>query len=314
MQAEDLNQLEFIDFLRSRCKSVEVYIAKKFDAPESEDEFESFPLILIETENGEWIGVAPEVDADFNARLRENISPFDSDLKKEQEFWKYARNKAEAIPSEILDTISLKAKSDFYVRFDLESLIKNSDIFVPDSILKRKHFGDRVPQFYTRLDWSYNLQKKLLESSDYNSFLQIEVLKRQQVNKATYLLATEIKEKLLGMKLFTRQYGKPHEPVENFVMSASANKEFVLNSLLEAVGFVNTFAFQEFSKEAENYEGYPDEMEDYTRLKPIDEFLVNNLSNLREYVVGCMSVFYLYDVGQTSDGDWIGVRTVAIWT
>jgi hypothetical protein len=97
-------------------------------------------------------------------------------------------------------------------------------------------------------------------------------------------------------------------------MSASANKEFVLNSLLEAVGFVNTFAFQEFSKEAENYEGYPDEMEDYTRLKPIDEFLVNNLSNLREYVVGCMSVFYLYDVGQTSDGDWIGVRTVAIWT
>ncbi|WP_019502054.1 hypothetical protein [Pseudanabaena sp. PCC 6802] len=62
-QAEDRKQLEFIDFLRSRCKTVEVYFAEKYDAPrELNEKFESFPLILAETEDGEWIGITPEVD------------------------------------------------------------------------------------------------------------------------------------------------------------------------------------------------------------------------------------------------------------
>jgi hypothetical protein len=312
MQAEDRKQIEFIDFLRSRCKSVEIYIAEKYDG--SDDKFESLPLILAETSDGEWIGVTPEVDADFNARLRKNISPFDSDLKKEKEFWEHSRWKSEKIPFQIWDNISLQAKADFYIRFDLQSLLRSSDISVPDSILKQNQFGSTVPQFYTRMDWSYNLREELSKEDRIDKLLQIDALKRQQVNKVTHLLATEIKEKLLGVKVLTRQYYEPNHPVENFVMSASARKECVLTSLLEAVGFVRTCPFQEFSKEAENYKDYPNEASHYIKLKPIDDFLGNNLSNLREYVVGCMSVYYLYDVGQTSDGDWVGVRTVAIWT
>jgi hypothetical protein len=313
MQEEDLKQMEFINFLRSRCKSVEVYMVRKFDSPE--EEFESFPLILAETQEGEWIRVAPEVDADFHRRQWADILPLGSCLAEEKEFWgNKLRWRVENIPSEIWNAISSKAKADFFVRFDLESLIRASDIFVPDAILKRNRFGDAVPQLYTLMDWSYNLREELVKEKLFDKLLEKDVLKKQQFNEKTYLVATEIKEMLLGMKLFARQYYEPHEPVDKFVMSASAKKESVLTSLLESVGFVRTCSFQDFSKEAEGYEGHPNEAESYTRLKPIDRFLSNNLSNLREFVVGCISVYYLYDVGQTSDGDWVGVRTVAIWT
>jgi Nuclease A inhibitor-like protein len=72
-----------------------------------------------------------------------------------------------------------------------------------------------------------------------------------------------------------------------------------------------------FSQEAELYDEDdedPEEKRYYTSLEPLDRLLVSNLSNLREYVVGCESVFYLYDVGQNSDGDWVGVSTIATWT
>ncbi|MEE3719167.1 hypothetical protein V2H45_20690, partial [Tumidithrix elongata RA019] len=51
-----------------------------------------------------------------------------------------------------------------------------------------------------------------------DKLLQIDALKRQQANKVTHLLATEIKEKLLGVKILTRQYYEPNHPVENFVI------------------------------------------------------------------------------------------------
>jgi hypothetical protein len=140
---------------------------------------------------------------------------------------------------------------------------------------------------------------------------------REKTGEATLSLAAEIKEYLVGMKLFTRQLYEPHQPIDHFVMRVAASKELLISNLVDAMGFSRVCQFTEFSQEAELYdedEEDPEEKRYYTSLEPLDRLLVSNLSNLREYVVGCESVFYLYDVGQNSDGDWVGVSTIAIWT
>ena len=111
----------------------------------------------------------------------------------------------------------------------------------------------------------------------------------------------EIKERLSNIKFITRQYYEPDYEVDTYILETAKNKEILLSRLLYLNGFINTCHFEDFSNEFEN-------------LKPLNEILRSNLTDLREYVIGCMSIFYLYDVGQTIDGDWVGVRTTAVWT
>jgi hypothetical protein len=97
-------------------------------------------------------------------------------------------------------------------------------------------------------------------------------------------------------------------------MRIATNQAALVDSLVDATGFSRVREFNQFGKEAELYNDHPEAGKRYMVLKPLDELLVKNLSSLREYVVGCMSVFYLYSFGETSEGDWVGVRTTAIWT
>ncbi|MGG6239139.1 nuclease A inhibitor family protein [Nodosilinea sp. AN01ver1] len=111
----------------------------------------------------------------------------------------------------------------------------------------------------------------------------------------------EVVERLSSMKFITRQYYEPDHEVDTYILETAKNKETLLSRLMYSNGFINICRFEDFSNEFEN-------------LKPLDELLRSNLTDLREYVVGCMSIFYLYDVGQTINGDWVGVRTAAVWT
>jgi hypothetical protein len=109
--------------LRSRCKSLEVYLAQKNDGPDAvETEFEEFPLILAETEDGDWIGIAPETNADFETRLNAERLVTSYDPHVEQRIWQSAFWK--------LENIAPPNRADFYVRFDLESLLRNSDVLL----------------------------------------------------------------------------------------------------------------------------------------------------------------------------------------
>lgn len=285
MQVEDRKQQVLIDFLQSHCQSLEVHLARKNDGPhEPETEFESFPLILAETKAEEWIGIAPEVDTDFETRLNAARLFPDYDPHAEQRIWRYAFWEIERIPPQ--------NRADLYVRFDLESLLRSSE--VPLSPIS---------------DRSITVRDSLMRNENAEALLEMAARQKAQVSKATLSLAAEIKELLVGMKLSTKQYYVPQQAVESFVMRAATSRELVLSGLLDAARFARVCQFIEFSKEADDTEDTR-----YTSLKSLDQLLLHNLSNLREYVVGCMSVFYLYDVGQTSDGDWVGVRTTAVWT
>lgn len=289
LQAEDHKQQELIDFLRSRCKSVQVYLARKNDGcDDPETEFESFPLILAETKTGEWVGIAPEVDTDFETRMNAERLLADYDPCLEKRFWESAFSYQEHMPSQ--------NRADFYVRFDLKSLLKSLDVPLHPDLTRSTTVSDFLVQ--------RNEAEKLLEMAAHQN---------EQISESTLSLAAEIKELLVGMKLLIREYYEQYWDVERFIMKTDITKELALSHLLNATGFSRICQFIEFSKEAELYDDDPED-ERYTSLKPLDELFAYNLSDLREYVVGCMSIFYLYSVGRTLHGDWVGIRTVAVWT
>lgn len=289
MQVEDRKQLELIEFLRSRCQSLEVYLAQKDDGPDDvATEFEEFPLILAETATGEWIGIAPEATTDFETRLSAERLGVDYNPLLEQQFWWSAFSYKERLPPH--------NRADFYVRFDLESLLRSLEI-----------------PLSADLETSLTIKEFLVKLKQADSLLPIATRHTEQVSAVTLSLATEIKKRLIGIKLFTRQFCEPHQPVERFVMRIASTKELLICDLVDAMGFARVCQFIQFSQEAEGYDD-PEDEERYTSLEPLDQLLTSNLSNLREYVVGCASVFYLYDVGQTLDGDWLGVSTAAVWT
>lgn len=318
MQAEDQKQHELIDFLRSRCKTVEVYLAQKDDAPNAPfQEFEAFPLILAETQAGEWLGITPEVSADFQRRMRAESLISDHDPYLEKKFWQTARD---------IDPSLAQQKADFYVRFDLHSFLEKSS---------------EIELFQTPTG-SFSVRDFLIKQEGSTRLVEMFANRNVQIGSATLSLASEIKEMLVGTKLFVTAYYQKHEEKTQFILRVAASKAALIADLLYANGFCGLYQFVKFSDEAElNYQGDPeeqlqyeqftefydetetseDELEEqrqyewqYERLKSLDQLLLSNLSNLREYVVGCISVFYLYSVGQTADGDWVGVRTTAVWT
>lgn len=301
MQAEDQKQQELIDFLRSRCKTVEVYLAQKNDAPDAPfQEFEAFPLILAETQTGEWVGIAPEVDAGFQRRMRAESLISDHDPYLEKKFWQTARD---------IDPSLAQQKADFYVRFDLHSFLEKSS---------------EIELFQTPTG-SFSVRDFLIKQEGSTRLVEMFANRNVQIGSATLALASEIKEILVNMKLFATAYYGKHQEITTFVLRMATSKVSVLSDLLYATGFCGLYQFvkfsdeaepceADFSDEAESCEDDLDEQRRYERLKSLDRLLLSNLSNLQEYIVGCKSVFYLYSVGQTVDGDWVGVLTTAVWT
>lgn len=202
-QAEDHKQLEVINFLRSRCKSLEVYLAQKNDGSDTvETEFEEFPLILAETEAGDWIGIAPKANAEFETRLDAERLVTSYDPHLEQRIWQSAFWK--------LENVAPPNRADFYVRFDLESLLRNS--------------GAPIFSYATNTS---RLMDFLARDENVEELLEYHACQRAQMSESTVFLTEEIKKCLVGMKLFTRQFYEPHQAVDLFVMRAAASKEIL---------------------------------------------------------------------------------------
>lgn len=131
----------------------------------------------------------------------------------------------------------------------------------------------------------------------------IELYQSQPVpiDAATTVILEDVRVCLSDMTFITRQFYELDYEMDEFWVEFANSKEQLLSRLLYVNGFINIYEFSDFSVE-------PD------ALQPLDQLLRAHLTDIREYVVGCMSVFYLYDVGQTIDGHWVGVQTTAVWT
>jgi len=104
---------------------------------------------------------------------------------------------------------------------------------------------------------------------------------------------------LTGLEFSTTDYT---QTFREFVFISRETPDRTLYELLDAIDFVVTATFEPFALHDDD----PD-------CEAIDQLLQNNLSDLREYVIGSDSLFHVYTVGRTQEGDWAGVKAIAVW-
>lgn len=133
------------------------------------------------------------------------------------------------------------------------------------------------------------------------------------VKESTLELKTKLEPLLAKLKFIVIEYYEKNQEKQGFVLEIADTRAVMMKKLLDSIGFVKTCAFKGFSENAEENDD-PESREYFEKFKPLDELLKSRLTNLREYVIGGMAVYYLYDIGQTPYEDWVGVWTIAIWT
>lgn len=101
----------------------------------------------------------------------------------------------------------------------------------------------------------------------------------------------------------------PDTTTREFYLAFANSQEQTIYQLLDAIDFVITCSFAPFGSVAE-YE----DPEFFYNIEPLDKLLQLNLTNLREYVIGTYSLYHLYAIGNTQNGDWVGVSTAAVWS
>ncbi|AFZ02767.1 nuclease A inhibitor family protein [Calothrix sp. PCC 6303] len=210
---------EIIDLIESTASKLEIYQIKIND---ESGEYEAFQIFIIQTENGDWLGFAPKIEAEPSSRRSEKIQITDN---------------TQISPS----AIELKSK--------------------------------------------------------------LELLLSQ-------------------LKFIVTEYYEPNQIKQGFILEIAATKSDVIYKLLDSLGFLKVCNFKKFSDyldfDEKDYLNNPEFLEQIRQIhqqyQSLDNFLESNLSNLREYVLGGMAVYYLYNIGQTQEGDWVGIATTAIWT
>ncbi|MGD1929245.1 MAG: nuclease A inhibitor family protein [Leptolyngbyaceae cyanobacterium] len=173
----DEKQMELLNFLQSRCVSVEVHVVSKNDAlskwdrdhPDEQsiiEPFEGFPIILAETDTDEWVGIAPEVYF--------------------EEWYDYRPHEEESLWSTAFlfrNNVPIDDRADCYVRFNLESLLSRLDVPL------RLKSGRAT-----------TVKQRFLELHE-DKLPKIMAYQNTQAEEATLSLIEEIKQRLMGMEL-----------------------------------------------------------------------------------------------------------------
>ncbi|MEA5576720.1 nuclease A inhibitor family protein [Anabaena sp. UHCC 0451] len=99
---------------------------------------------------------------------------------------------------------------------------------------------------------------------------------------------------------------------KGYVVKLGKTRELMLNNLLDAIGFARTFPFRQFTPVSE----YEDDFdEDYIQAyQALDNFLESKFSNLYMYLLGISCCYCIYVIGETEDGDFAGVTSMAAWS
>jgi Nuclease A inhibitor-like protein len=107
-------------------------------------------------------------------------------------------------------------------------------------------------------------------------------------------------------------FDKEHQ----YACEFAATEDAVIDRLLHLSHFLNTWEFEGMSLGNEGLEGVddPDDPNDEGKFEAIDRLLRSKLKGLRVHIVGTISMFDIYAVGQIKNGDWLGVSTTAVWT
>ncbi|MTJ09829.1 nuclease A inhibitor family protein [Anabaena sp. UHCC 0204] len=97
-----------------------------------------------------------------------------------------------------------------------------------------------------------------------------------------------------------------------FVVRLGETRKSMFNNLLDAIGFARIFPFQEFTPETDSDDDFEEEYIEATQA--LDTFLQSNLNNVHTYLFGMSCCYNIYAIGETEDGDFAGVVSMAVWS
>lgn len=120
-----------------------------------------------------------------------------------------------------------------------------------------------------------------------------------------------------------------YERENQYACEFAETEEAVINRLIHLSNFLTTWNFEGMALGGEGLEGvynfeegddglegayvleFPEEE---GKFDLIDQLLRSHLKNLRIHIIGSISVFDIYAIGQAQSGNWLGVSTIAVWT
>ncbi len=136
-------------------------------------------------------------------------------------------------------------------------------------------------------------------------------------------LETKVKPILDSLSVVVRQFYNSYEEVECYACEFAETEAALIDRLLHLSNYLRTWEFEGMSlgdgdERREGY-GYTEEDEEYNekeeyKFDEIDRLLKEMLGDLRVHILGNQSIFDIYAIGRSPDGDWLGVSTRAIWT
>jgi hypothetical protein len=141
-------------------------------------------------------------------------------------------------------------------------------------------------------------------------FLAQQIESNQAEAKA---IEAKLKPILDRITFIGRQCYDVFDKEQQYACEFATTEDAVINRLLHLSNFLNTWEFEGMSLGDEGLEGVGNP-EDEGKFDMLDQLLRSKLRNLRVHIVGTISIFDVYAVGQAESGDWLGVSTTAVWT
>lgn len=122
-------------------------------------------------------------------------------------------------------------------------------------------------------------------------------------NKKTVKLKNSILELTRDLEFSVIQ-NLSFDRIREVIIETASTKEFVFLRLLDELDFLKISTFEKYSVLFDEIEKFQD----------LDNFLESRLTDVKDYTIGLNAVFYIYTIGRSSEGDWVGVSTSATWT
>lgn len=134
----------------------------------------------------------------------------------------------------------------------------------------------------------------------------------KNIQPKTLELKKQVRE-ILGNNQFPaiQYYGKG--TTKEFIVEVAETKNSLISRLLHNSGAAKATTWEKFSDYHSDCTDKAEE-ERLVRYQNLDCLLESNLKNIKEYVMGSMAVYYVYVVGETMSGDYLGISTIAVHT
>ena len=134
----------------------------------------------------------------------------------------------------------------------------------------------------------------------------------QNIQPKTLELRQQVREILDNNQFpIIQYYGKG--TTKEFIVEVAESKNSLITRLLHNSGSAKATSWEKFGNYHSDCTDKAEEKR-LVRYQNLDRLLESNLKNIKEYVMGSMADYYIYVIGETQTGDYLGVSTIVVHT